>query len=129
MTRFPLICFINTLLSFMFRSWLCLYAPVYMCALGEELNQCLARGLKGKLQAGPVCVLAVCQGCRAGERRGRRTDERGGRVWNRAVASLTVLLSDGQSWFVFGAQLHSLESETVTTGWLTNRGCQRGDTA
>lgn len=71
-----------------------------MCALGEELNQCLARGMEGKLQAGPACVLAVCQGCRAGERRGRRANERGGRVGNRVVASLTVLLSDGQSWFV-----------------------------
>lgn len=37
-----------------------------MRALGEVVNQCLAGGLEGKLQARPVCVLAVCQGCRAG---------------------------------------------------------------
>lgn len=43
-----------------------------MCVWGDVVNQGLAGGLEGKLQAGPVCVLAVCQGCRVGERRDRR---------------------------------------------------------
>lgn len=63
---------------------------------------------------------------RGGDEGGMR--EEGG-VWSHAAARLTVLLSDGQSWFVIGAQLHSLETERLSTGLITNRGCQRGDTA
>lgn len=76
MTSFGLICFICILPLFIFRSWLCTYVWVHVCVWGHVVKQCLAGGLEGKLQTGPVCVLAVCQGCRAEQRKGWRGNER-----------------------------------------------------